>query len=65
MSEYIEEGYEYPYNIAMIVDDEIVMIFNVNGQHASWYLANPTFITLSKAKIGMVYKDGDFINPEK
>jgi hypothetical protein len=63
MMEYNQE--DYPYNVAMIVDNEIVMIFNVDGQMASWYLSNPTFIALSKAKIGMVYKDGDFINPEK
>jgi hypothetical protein len=63
MTEYRQE--DYPYNIAMIVDNEIVMILNIEGQQASWYLANPKFILLSKAKVGTVYKDGDFFYPEK
>jgi hypothetical protein len=63
MTEYRQE--DYPYNIAMIVDDEIVMILNLEGKQAAWYLANPTFVLLSKAKVGTVYKDGDFFYPEK
>jgi hypothetical protein len=65
VSENIEDEYPNDYNIAMIVNNEIVAIFNVDGQEASWFLANPTFLTLSKAKVGSTYKDGNFFFPEK
>jgi hypothetical protein len=56
----------YPYDIALIIDDVIFQIMNVDGQHAAQFLSQPKFVRILPgdfAKIGWKYVDGKFVYP--
>lgn len=58
-------GY-FPYEVALIIDDVIYDIFNVDGQQAAQYMAQPKFVLFNpgEAKLGWIYKDGELSYPE-
>jgi hypothetical protein len=57
---------DFPYEIAMVIDDIIYDIYNVDGQQAAQYMAQPKFVLFNpgEAKIGWIYKDGEISYPE-
>jgi hypothetical protein len=52
-----EVGPAYPYDVALIIDNIVYSVFNVEGQQAAQFLSQPIFVQFSnnKAKIGWIY----------
>jgi hypothetical protein len=58
----------YPYDIAVIIDDTVFQIMNVDGQQAAQFLSQPRFVRIlpgDLAKIGWKYIDGKFSYPDE
>jgi hypothetical protein len=58
----------YPYDLAVIIDDTVFQIMNVDGQHAAQFLSQPKFVRVMPGdfvKIGWKYVDGKFIYPSE
>lgn len=56
----------YPYDIALIVDDTVFQIMNVDGQQAAQFMSQPKFVRILPGdivKIGWKYIDGSFVYP--
>jgi hypothetical protein len=56
----------FPYDIAVIIDDTVFQIMNVDGQQAAQFLSQPRFVRIlpgDLAKIGWKYVDGKFSYP--
>lgn len=51
-----------PFDIALIIDNVVYTIFNVDGQGAAQFLSNPTFarVTDNRVRPGDLYIDGSF-----
>lgn len=56
-----------PYDVALVIDNVVYQTFNVDGQTAARFLAQPTFIQYAAdaAKVGYHYDPatGKFFNP--
>lgn len=56
-----------PYDVALIIDNVVYQTFNVDGQTAARFLAQPLFVqyTADSAKVGYHYdpQTGTFFNP--
>jgi hypothetical protein len=57
---------EFPYEIAMVIDDVIYDVMNVDGQQAAQYMTQPKFVLFNpgEARIGWTYKDGELSYPK-
>lgn len=54
----------YDYNIAMLIDDVVYQVLNVDAQQAAQFMSQPTFVQVGfDAKVGWKYIDGKFISP--
>lgn len=54
----------FPYNIALLINDVVYQVMNVDGKTASEFMAQPKFVQVGPdAKIGWIYKDGTFVSP--
>lgn len=55
-----------PFDIALIIDGVVYSTYNVDGQSAAQFLAQPTFVryTNEEVKVGYSYRDGQFFPPE-
>jgi hypothetical protein len=54
----------YDYNIAMLIDNVVYQVMNVDSQQAAQFMSQPTFIQVgSDAKVGWQYIDGKFVSP--
>ena len=57
----------HPYDIALVIDDTVFQIMNVDGQHAAQFMSQPRFVRVNPGdyvKIGWKYVDGKFVYPE-
>jgi len=58
----------HPYDIALIVDDTVFQIMNVDGQQAAQFMSQPKFVRIlpgDYVKIGWKYIDGSFVYPSE
>ena len=54
----------YDYNIAMLIDNVVYQVMNVDAQQAAQFMSQPTFIQVGlDAKVGWQYVDGKFVSP--
>lgn len=54
----------YEYNVAMLIDNVVYQVMNVDAQVAAQYMSQPTFIQVGfDAKVGWIYKDGKLVSP--
>jgi hypothetical protein len=54
----------YDYNIAMLIDDVVYQVLNVDAQQAAQFMSQPIFVQVGlDAKVGWKYVDGKFISP--
>lgn len=57
----------YPYDIALLINNVVYSVFNVDGQQAAQFLSQPTFVQYAnnKAKLGWTYdpETGKFSSP--
>lgn len=57
----------HPYDIALIIDDTVFQIMNVDGQSAAQFLSQPKFVRITGGdfvKVGWKYIDGQFVQPD-
>lgn len=54
-----------PFNVAVIVDGIVYDVMNIDGQHATMFLSNPTFVQVdgTRALTGWHYDGTDFTPP--
>lgn len=58
----------HPYDIALIIDDTVFQVLNVDGQAAAQFMAQPTFVRVTSSdnvKIGWKYVNGKFVAPDQ
>ena len=58
----------YPYDIALIIDDTVFQVLNVDGQAAAQFMAQPRFVRVTSSdnvKIGWKHINGSFVPPEE
>jgi hypothetical protein len=62
----IERIAPFPYDIALIIDDVVFQVMNVDGQQAAQLMRQPKFVRVTAddyVKVGWKYIDGEFIQP--
>lgn len=57
---------DFPYYVALVIDDTIVSIYNCTAEHAAQYMSQPKFVQVEgNANLGWIYKDGVFVSPKE
>lgn len=57
----------HPYDIALVINDTVFQIMNVDGQSAAQFMAQPKFVRVTAndfVKVGWKYIDGQFVQPD-
>jgi len=61
----VEQIPTYEFDVAMIIDDTVFQIINMDGPTAAQYLSSPSFVQVAhgEVKVGWIHHNGVFSPP--